>query len=241
MLTDNQASPPENRIIAIILLAGMGSRLGRPHPKCLTPLDHQQTILSRQLAILKQYGLEICCVVGFKKDLIMEAASDCLFVYNPEYDLTNTSKSLLSALRHFQDCDVIWLNGDVVFSPEIIGRMLASPESAVAVNNSRVSEEEVKYTLNHEGFIEEISKQVSSPLGEALGINLIRQPNIKEFINKLDSVEHSDYFEKAMEQLIVQSGNVFKAIEVSDLPCIEVDFEADLEQAVAMLSSLPAD
>lgn len=228
----------DGRIIAIILLAGMGSRLGRPHPKSLTPLDDQQTILSRQLAILKQYGLEICCVVGFKKDLIMEAASDCLFIYNPEYDLTNTSKSLLTALRHFQDCDVIWLNGDVVFSPEIIGRMLASPESAVAVNNSRVSDEEVKYTLNDENYIAEISKQVSAPLGEALGINLIRQPYIKDFIRRLDSVEYSDYFEKAMEQLIEQAGNVFKAIDVSDLPCIEVDFEADLAEAVAMLGKL---
>ena len=232
--------PAENRVIAIILLAGMGSRLGRPHPKSLTPLDHQQTILSRQLTILKQYGLEICCVVGFKKDLIMEAASDCLLIYNPEYDLTNTSKSLLTALRHFQDCDVIWLNGDVVFSPEIIGRMLASPESAVAVNNSRVSEEEVKYTLNNDGFIQEISKQVSVPLGEALGINLIRQPFVKDFIATLDGVEHSDYFEKGMEQLIEQSGNVFKAVDVSDLPCIEVDFEADLVQAVAMLGDMPA-
>ena len=97
----------------------------------------------------------------------------------------------------------------------------------------------MKYTLNDAGYIEEISKQVSAPLGEALGINLIRQPFTKAFINQLDSVEHSDYFEKGMEQLIEQSGNVFKAVDVSDLPCIEVDFEADLAQAVAMLSKLP--
>lgn len=224
-------------MIAIILLAGMGSRLGRPHPKCLTQLDDHQTILSRQLKILKQYDLEICCVVGFKKDLIMEAASDCLFIYNPDYDLTNTSKSLLTALRHFQDKDVLWLNGDVVFSPEIIGRMIASEESAVAVNNSRVSEEEVKYTLNADGFIDEISKQVGEPLGEALGVNLIRQPFVEAFVKELDRVDSSDYFEKGMEQLIQQQRNVFKAIDVSDLSCIEIDFEADLAQAVEMIQN----
>jgi len=234
-MSDNPQSnqPP----IAIILLAGMGSRLGRPHPKSLTPLDQHQTILSRQLHILKQYELEICCVVGFKKDLIMEAASDCLFIYNPNYDLTNTSKSLLNALRHFRDRDVIWLNGDVVFSPEIIGRVLASPESAVAVNNSRVSDEEVKYTLNDHGYIQQISKQVVQPLGEALGINLIRQPFVENFVAQLDSVDSSEYFEKGMEQLIESQGNVFKAIDVSDLPCIEIDFEADLQQAVQMLEA----
>jgi len=223
--------------IAIILLAGMGSRLGRPHPKSLTALDRNQTILSRQLHILKQYDLEICCVVGFKKDLIMEAASDCLFIYNPNYDLTNTSKSLLNALRHFRDRDVIWLNGDVVFSPEIIGRVLASPESAVAVNNSRVSDEEVKYTLNNEGYIRQISKQVEQPLGEALGINFIRQPFVEGFITQLEAVDSSDYFEKGMEQLIENQGNIFKAVDVSDLPCIEIDFEADLQQAVQMLEA----
>ncbi len=224
------------KMVAIILLAGMGSRLGRPHPKSLTPLDQSQTILSRQLSILKQYQLEVCCVVGFKKDLIMEAANDCLFVYNPNYDLTNTSKSLLVALKHFHDRDVLWLNGDVVFSPEIIGRMLQSSESAVAVNNSRVSEEEVKYTLNDKGFIKEISKQVSGPLGEALGINLIRQPFVQDFMSQLDAVESSDYFEKGMERLIDQQGSVFKAVDVSDLPCIEVDFETDLAQAVEMIN-----
>ena len=223
--------------IAIILLAGMGSRLGRPHPKSLTPLDQNQTILSRQLQILKQHNLEICCVVGFKKDLIMEAASDCLFIYNPNYDLTNTSKSLLNALRHFRDRDVIWLNGDVVFSSELIGRVLASSESAVAVNNSRVSDEEVKYTLNDDGYIRQISKQVTQPLGEALGINLIRQPFVESFVAQLEAVDSSDYFEKGMEGLIENQGNVFKAIDVSDLPCIEIDFEADLQQAVRMLEA----
>ena len=227
-----------NQMIAIILLAGMGSRLGRPHPKSLTPLDKSQTILSRQLKILKQHNLQICCVVGFKKDLIMEAANDCIFVYNPNYDLTNTSKSLLTALRQFQDRDIIWLNGDVVFSPEIIARILASTESAVAVNNSRVSDEEVKYTLNNDGYIEQISKEVRKPLGEALGINLIRRPFVENFIDHLQGVENTDYFEKGMEQLIKDQGNVFKAIDVSDLPCIEVDFEADLEQAMEMLQNV---
>jgi len=223
------------RTIAIILLAGIGSRLGRPHPKSLAPLDSNQTILSRQLDILGQYNLEICCVVGFKKDLIMEAASDCLFIYNPNYDLTNTSKSLLMALRHFHDCDALWLNGDVVFSPDIIGRVLNSKKSAVAVNNSRVADEEVKYTVNNHGYIQEISKQVAEPLGEALGINLIRQPFVNDFIACLEAVEHTDYFEKGMEQLIAQRGDVFKAVDVSDLPCIEVDFDADLEQAIEMV------
>ena len=39
-------------------------------------------------------------VVGFKMDLVMEAAADdAVFVYNELYDQTNTAKSPLKALR----------------------------------------------------------------------------------------------------------------------------------------------
>src|SRR3712207_8839046 len=35
-------------------------------------------------------------------------------VYNPHYATTNTAKSLLRALRKFDD-DVMWINGDLYF------------------------------------------------------------------------------------------------------------------------------
>ncbi len=224
-----------NKPQVVILLAGMGSRLGRPHPKSLTPLDNGETILSRQLRILKSFDLSVCAVVGFKKDLIMEAASDLLFVYNANYDTTNTSKSLLAALQHFEDQDVMWLNGDVVFDPEIIELMLSANTSAVAVNNARVAEEEIKYTLNADGYINQISKQVKNALGEGLGINLIKAKDLSDFKQKLDDVDDNDYFERGMELLIEDKGNVFKAVDVGNRNCVEVDFAEDLEAAKTML------
>jgi len=221
---------------AIILLAGMGSRLGRPRPKSLASLDNGETILSRQLRILKGFDLDVMAVVGFKKDLIMEAAPGLLYCYNPNYDTTNTSKSLLCALNHLQDEDVLWLNGDVVFEPDVIKNMLASDCSAVAANTARVAEEEIKYTLNADGYIDKISKQVSPALGEALGINLIRQPFVKAFCEQLALVNDNDYFERAMELLIERNGNIFKPVDVSQYACIEVDFNEDLEKAKKLLS-----
>ena len=87
----------------VILAAGMGTRLGRPHPKPLTPIADGRSILRQQLDHLRAtFGADahITIVVGFKMDLIMEAAaSDAAFVYNELYDQTNTCKSLLKALR----------------------------------------------------------------------------------------------------------------------------------------------
>lgn len=213
---------------AVILLAGLGSRLGRPHPKPLTPLGDGTTILQRQLDIVKGFDIPVIGVVGFKMELVMEAAPDLLFAYNPNYDATNTAKSLLCALRQIRDEDVLWMNGDVVFEPEIIDRLLATGEAAVAVNNARTAEEEVKYTLNDDGYINAISKQVTHARGEALGINYIPHRLIGKFCDKLDAVADNDYFEKAMEELIKEEGNVFRAVDVSDLLCMEIDFDADL-------------
>lgn len=220
----------------IILLAGMGSRLGRPHPKSLTPLNNGETILSRQLRILNDCELSVCAVVGFKKDLIMEAAPDLLFAYNTNYDTTNTSKSLLCALNHIHNRDVLWLNGDVVFHPEIIELVLSAETSAVAVNNARVAEEEIKYTLNDNGYINAISKQVKNALGEALGINLIKAEHLEAFKQKLSEVDNDDYFERGMELLIEDFNDVFKPMDVGDRACVEVDFSEDLELARSMVS-----
>lgn len=220
---------------AIVLLAGMGSRLARPHPKPLTPLVDGSTILERQLAVLRSYGYPTIGVVGFKMELIMEAAPELLFAYNPNYDTTNTAKSLLCALRQVHNENVLWMNGDVVFAPEILARLTESGEAAVAVNNARTAEEEVKYTLNEAGYINRISKQVSGALGEALGINYIPAALVPAFCEKLAAVNDNDYFERAMELLIEERGNVFRAVDVADALCMEIDFAADLERVNDLL------
>ncbi len=223
--------------LAVILAAGMGSRLGRPHPKPLTPLPHGETILRRQMRMLQAAGLDIMIVVGFKKELVMEAAADAAFAYNPDYDTTNTARSLGCALRQVHDRDVLWMNGDVVFAERVLAGVLSQPGSIVAVNNARVAEEEVKYVTNDAGYITQISKQVQNAEGEALGINRIDARHLAAFKDCLASVDAQDYFEKGMEVLIGNEGDVFRPYPVGDALCIEVDFEADLERAIKALDS----
>lgn len=224
-----------NQPLAVILAAGMGSRLGRPHPKPLTPLPHGETILQRQIRMLHVAGLEVMVVVGFKKELILEAAPDVSFSYNPDYDTTNTARSLARALQQQRNRDVLWMNGDVVFDPAVLDGLLPLEGSLVAVNNARVAEEEVKYRTNDRGFITEISKQVAKAEGEALGINRIAAEHLEDFRRCLDGVGPQDYFEKGMEMLIGERGEVFRPYPVGDELCIEIDFEADLERAIRAL------
>jgi len=155
----------------VILAAGMGSRLGRSLPKPLTELGDGRTIMRQQHDNIRAaFGTDarITTVVGYRAETIIEAFPSANYVHNERYDETNTSKSLLRALGATGRGGVLWMNGDVVFDPMILGRaasFIERDQSFVTVNTSKVSDEEVKYTVTAEGFIKELSKTVTGGLG----------------------------------------------------------------------------
>lgn len=221
----------------VILAAGMGTRLGKPWPKPLTPLADGRSIMAQQLEnVEKVFGQEarVTIVVGFKMEMIMEAHPNAAFIYNEVYDQTNTSKSLLKALRASQESGVLWLNGDVVFDSRVLERVqsrMREEKSFVCVNTSATSDEEIKYTVDSKGNINSLSKQVVNALGEAVGINFIGKSEKAAVINHLEECADNDYFERGLELAIEKSGIKLEPVDISDLFAVEVDFQADLERA----------
>jgi choline kinase len=220
-----------------ILAAGMGTRLGRPFPKPLTPLEDGRSILAQQLANVETVFGErarVTIVVGFKLELVMEAAPDAVFVYNENYDQTNTNRSLLKALKASHSGPVFWMNGDVVFDPEVLRRLApyaAQDRSVLAVNTSATAEEEVKYTVDGAGYVNALSKSVQGALGEAVGINLIAGRDKPALIARLEECHEQDYFERGIELAIAHDGLQVLPVDISDLFAVEVDFEEDLARA----------
>jgi len=216
---------------AIILAAGIGSRLGNSNPKPLTKLNNGESILGRQVAYLSEYlGVtNIIAIVGYKKDLIMESFPNLLYVYNNFYDSTNTSKSLLAGLHKIENENVLWLNGDVVFEKELLPQIIKCSKSCMAVNTNSVGEEEIKYNIFDDGNIKEVSKTVSPALGEAVGINKIISSDLSLFKGNLEKCNNQDYFEKALE-LSIQDGMKIMPVDINKYLCMEIDFEDDLEQ-----------
>ena len=221
----------------VILAAGMGTRLGKPWPKPLTPLADGRSIMAQQLEnVEKVFGREarVTIVVGFKMEMIMEAHPNAAFIYNEVYDQTNTSKSLLKALRASQESGVLWLNGDVVFDSKVFERVqsrMREEKSFVCVNTSATSDEEIKYTVDSDGNINSLSKQVVNALGEAVGINFIGKGEKAAVINHLEECADNDYFERGLELAIEKAGIKLEPVDISDLFAVEVDFQADLERA----------
>ena len=223
---------------AVILAAGMGTRLGRPWPKPLTPLSDGRTIMQQQMDNLigALDDVRITTVVGFKLELILEAFPNVAYVYNEAYDQTNTNRSLLKALRLSADGGVLWMNGDVVFDPAVLERvkpLIADEQSFICVNTAVVGEEEVKYTVDADGHVEHLSKQVVDALGEAVGINLVSGKDKAYLIECLADCDEQDYFERGIELAIQQHGVKFTPVDISDLFAVEIDFDDDLARANA--------
>ena len=216
---------------AIILAAGIGSRLGNSDPKPLTKLKNGESILYRQVEYLSKYiGINnIMTVVGYKKDLIMESFPNLIYEYNNFYDTTNTSKSLLAGLHKIETEDVMWLNGDVVFEKELLPKIIQCSQSCMAVNTNSVGEEEIRYNVFDDGNIKDVSKTASPALGEAVGINKIMAVDFRLFKANLEKCDDQDYFEKALE-LSIQDGMKIMPVNINKYLCMEIDFEDDLEQ-----------
>lgn len=228
-------------IQAVILAAGMGTRLGRSMPKPLTPLRDGRSIQRRQLDALRGTfggGTEITVVVGFGSDLVMAASPDVRFAYNPHYATTNTSKSLWRGLSLSRDGGVLWMNGDVVFDPAVLDHVLSqvrADESFVCVDTATVADEEIKYTLDDEGYIRQLSKTVVGGLGEAVGINYVSRQDKPALIEHLAACADQDYFERAIETSIERGDARFRPLDISAFDAVEVDVETDLHRANTLL------
>jgi CDP-glycerol glycerophosphotransferase len=215
----------------------MGSRLGRSLPKPLTPLRDGRSILQHQLDALRAaFGpaVGITLVVGYRADVLRGAARGVDFVHNPDYERTNTSKSLWRALVASRPGGVLWLNGDVVFEPAVLDLLVPAvqaEQSFVCVDTATVGDEEVKYTVDPAGLVRELSKTVVGGLGEAVGINFVCAAEKPVLIEHLAACDDHDYFERGMETAIARRRMRVRPVDISAFAAVEVDFEEDLRRA----------
>lgn len=216
---------------AVILAAGIGSRLGMSGPKPLAVLAGGKTIFDYQIERIARFVSRdrICVVVGYKSEMIMGQHPELYYIHNEAYAETNTGKSLLRALDEIDDDDILWLNGDIVFDEQLLSKLVRAKTSCVLVDSKKCGEEEVKYDTDSEGYIRSISKGVSPAKGEALGINFVTRKDLPLLKKHLALITDQDYFEKAIENMIGQDRVQVQPVNSDGLFCHEVDFPEDLE------------
>ena len=218
-----------------ILAAGLGSRLKQEIPKAMVNITAEYTILDLQIQNLRKM-LEvklddIIVVAGYKKQLIKKRYPDLSFVYNDDYHNTCTAKSLLKCLEIVENSDVLWINGDVVFESDILNLIIENKENnLVLVDNKHTRKAEIKYTVDEDGFLKKVSKNLKNGIGELIGINFVKQHTLPILVSNLERSADLDYFDRALQETI-KDGFKFIPINIQNRFSIEIDYPYELETA----------
>ncbi|MBI3963573.1 MAG: NAD(P)H-dependent glycerol-3-phosphate dehydrogenase [Candidatus Kerfeldbacteria bacterium] len=236
---------------AIILAAGESKRLRAvvsDIPKSLVHIG-PKAILDYQLDALRAVGvIDVTVVVGYMAQTLMEHCTTAYpdlrfhFVFNPIYGQTNTVYSLWLARNAMTD-DFLYFNADVVTHPLVVERLVRSSHpTCLAVNKARTAEEEVKVILRDDSSIGRIGKTLNptEAAGEFIGIAKFAKAYAPAFAEALDAVvgegNVNAFFELAVDRTLEQEK--LYALDISDLPTIEVDTPEDLERAQALAGRL---
>lgn len=232
---------------AVIPAAGMASRL-RPltdhTPKCLLPIGGK-SLLQRAMDGLIQEGIEhFTIVTGYLGKLIQDFVSanypslDVHFLQNPDYETTNNIYSLYLAREDAEGKDILLLDSDIVFDPQIVARLLQSPQpDTLALSRHPLGEEEIKVITDSQGMVTQINKvcSISDAIGESIGIEKMSAAYTSQLFPLLEQMIEREglknvFYEKAFERLI-QQGLKFGVTDVTDLFCAELDTPEDFMQA----------
>jgi len=219
----------------LILNSGRGTRmLNKSKPKCLTTINGNETILSRQLSFLMDAGLSnIVITTGPFEDLVKRNAPQARFVNNHNYMTTNYIYSIYLAREQLDD-DLLLLHGDLVFDKNILGSILQREDSCVIVQDV--------FPLPEKDFKAEIiNGRVTR-----IGVNLFDNTKASQPLYKL---RHSDWL-KWLNEIIrfVGEGEVNCYAEdalpsdilyphLSTSLCREIDTPEDLRQVKALLGN----
>ena len=139
---------------AVILAAGIGSRLSpitNDIPKCCIRVKNKSMIVritDQLLSCDKEMNINI--VVGHLSDKVRDEMADypenVKIIENLEYQNTNNMESCRIGLAEndVMSGDLLIINGDCIYSDRIVALMHGLKSSAIGINTSRFSEENMK-------------------------------------------------------------------------------------------------
>lgn len=237
---------------AIILSAGQGRRLmplTADTPKCLLRVG-ERSILEWEIEALLAAGIRSCTVVvGFRADKIVRAlarfrhsGSRIRTLFNPAFDAADNLISCWAA-RSEMNSDFLLLNGDTLFEPLVVERVLSSDPApiTVAVRTKRhYDADDMKVSSTH-GVLRRIGKELSHEEtdAESIGMLLFRQQGPRLFREALEELAQGpratrQWYLSVIDQLAQMS--IVRTQPVDGLRWAEIDFPGDLKVAAQIVS-----
>ena len=230
---------------AVILSAGQGKRLSPltdARPKCLLTIAGRP-ILEWQVRALAAAGIdEIMVVTGFGADAVeamlmtTSVPAEVSTVFNPFYAVADNIGSCWAA-RDMIGTDTLLLNGDTLFEPEIVSRLLEQAEAPISVTiDSKEIYDSDDMKINREGDrLTAIGKTLDMPVdGEAIGIIRFQDKGAERFVAAMrvalnDQATLKLWYLSIIDQL-AREGDV-GVVSIEGLTWSEVDYPRDLPVA----------
>ncbi len=224
---------------AVILNSGLGSRMGTltsNHPKCMTELNHRETILSRQLKQIVYAGItDVIITTGYYDSVLinycnaLELPIHITFVKNEKYDKTNYIYSIYCA-KDYLDDDVVFMHGDLVFENEVFDRLVASEHSCMTVSSTQpLPQKDFKAVLKN-GMVEKVGVEFFDEAVEAQPLYYLKRDDWQLWLNKIiafcEAGNTNVYAENALNELDGKAN--IQALDIENLLCAEVDNPDDL-------------
>ena len=231
---------------ALILNSGLGSRMGvltSEHPKCMTEISARETILSRQLNLIAQAGIEeVVITTGYYDSVLINYCQSLdlplrfTFVKNPIYDQTNYIYSIYCA-REYLDDDLILMHGDLVFETEVIDQVVSSQVSCMTVSSTLPLPEKDFKAVVSDGNVQKVGVEFFDEAVEAQALYHLKRDDWKRWLNKIiefcESGRTKVYAENALNEL--EGAANIHALDVQNMLCAEIDNQDDLSFVKAKL------
>lgn len=223
---------------AIILAAGVGSRLGpftENTPKCLFKLGKGLTVLERMVDIAKKnIQGDIIVVTGYQSLKIEQLITGVTLVHNPFYQITNSIASLWFA-REYLDDDVILINSDLVFQESLFKEIKNFDSPAfVTVDSSKISEADYKVAVFDDRVVM-MDKGLNEFFGEYAGITKLSKNSALGLREKITNMTYNgqfgEWYETALVSMILDENFCLNYMDVHQYQWTEIDTPNDFLEA----------
>ena len=220
---------------ALILAAGTGSRLQQDLPKCLVEVGGRR-LLDHQLDAIEQAGAQrVTLVLGYEHEQVADAAGGrAEVVLNERYAVTNSLYSFWLA-RDAVEGDLLVLNSDVLFAPELLGDLLTVEGSAIAFDSTSGDEDEHMKVSEHQGRLLRLGKELPPrhTCGESVGVAHLSTLAAAAAFAAAGSLVRRGHVDEWAASAIneVALHHQINCMDVAGQPWVEIDFPEDLVRA----------
>jgi choline kinase len=240
-----------------IIFAGGASKRLRPLtekiPKTLLKLD-QKVIIEHILDALRKNNLrDVVLLTGHGHDYMVGFSN----LYNAHYpDMQVNARYIdnydqygnviaLDASDEFLDDDILIINSDTIFHPDLVAALLSdpAPHAMLIDDHKTLGEEEMKVLVDDDGHITRIHKSLdpATSVGEYTGLTRL-SGGIRDLIAKATAdtiaTDPSVYYEDALQRAIDEHGLKIKKVSTNGLPVMEIDTPEDLADAHELLKRM---